>query len=1098
MLRLVTGLAIAALVSDPRAPGAETPSRFTPLVALPNPEIIASAPAFPGGGFEAANILDGRSGGGGRTEYASDSGGVETFIDFAFPSATAIAGFKHIDRRDPATVSSSELIFAGTPDFAAPIARIPVRHANAPGATTLLPFPPITARYIRWKVTGIASYATVGGAEIAFLAPAEPEAAPSRARIEARVLPGLIERDGLRLQPLRATIAYPYAEPCPATLAIDGGTPIPVDLRPDSVEVEALVPAAGAPGATRITLTAIGRQVASCEVARKAPRDWTIYILPHSHNDIGYTHVQTEVERKQWEYLEQAIEIARRTADDPPEARFRWNCEVVWAVESYLAQATPEKEKAFAEAVRKGWLHIDALYANELTGLCRPEELFRLLEPARRISRRYDIPIDAAMVSDVPGYTWGIVPALARSGVRWFSIGTNHVHRIGRAIEAHGDRPFWWVSPSGREKVLCWVAGHGYSWFHPGLLGPIGRARTAAFLEEIDRLEARGFPYDMLPLRYSIGGDNGPPDPELPEFVREWNRTHLSPKLAIATTREFFREFERRYGDTLPKLRGDFTPYWEDGAASSARETALNRAAAERLTQAEAIWSLRDPGRYPADRFRAAWRNVILYDEHTWGAHCSITEPDSPFTRDQWKIKQAFALDADAQSKALLAEALGSDPRPAEGSPAAIDVYNTASWPRTDLVILRREWAPQGMTVRDEGGGSVPSQRLSTGQLAFLASDVPPLGAKRFLLRPGEPAATGEARAEGYEIGNGRVRVSIDGATGGIESLWADGIPSDLVARGGPGLDAYLYIAGREPKDPKTSSGARVIVREKGPLVAAMEIRARAPGCRAFVRGIRVVDGIARVDIVNVLARERIRTPEGVHLGFGFRVPDPTVRIDVPWAVVRPEVDQLAGACRNYFCVGRWVDIANDRFGVTWATIDAPLLEIGGIRVDVPSPFDPNVWVDRIEPSATILSYVMNNYWETNYKADNEGGARFAYSIRPHGGFDAAAASRFGIERSQPLIAVPAPAKAAARGSLLRVIPDEVIVSSIAPSEDGAAWIVRLFNVSDRPARARIEWSAPAPEDVRMSNPFEDEGEPIEGPIEMPGYGIVTLRATRP
>ncbi len=50
---------------------------------------------------------------------------------------------------------------------------------------------------------------------------------------------------------------------------------------------------------------------------------------------------------------------------------------------------------------------------------------------------------------------------------------------------------------------------------------------------------------------------------------------------------------------------------------------------------------------------------MILYDEHTWGAYNSITEPDMPFVKDQWKIKQAFALDADAQSQKLLAGRAG-------------------------------------------------------------------------------------------------------------------------------------------------------------------------------------------------------------------------------------------------------------------------------------------------------------------------------------------------------------------------------------------------------------------------------------------------------
>ena len=38
-------------------------------------------------------------------------------------------------------------------------------------------------------------------------------------------------------------------------------------------------------------------------------RQWTVYLLPHSHNDIGYTHLQPEVERKQWQNIDAALEL---------------------------------------------------------------------------------------------------------------------------------------------------------------------------------------------------------------------------------------------------------------------------------------------------------------------------------------------------------------------------------------------------------------------------------------------------------------------------------------------------------------------------------------------------------------------------------------------------------------------------------------------------------------------------------------------------------------------------------------------------------------------------------------------------------------------
>ena len=174
----------------------------------------------------------------------------------------------------------------------------------------------------------------------------------------------------------------------------------------------------------------------------------------------------------------------------------------------------------------------------------------------------------------------------------------------------------------------------------------------------------------------------------------------------------------------------------------------------------------------------------------------------------------------------------------------------------------------------------------------------------------------------------------------------------------------------------------------------------------------------------------------------------------------------------------------------------APLVELGAITVDVlPSPFAPDNWIRRLELTQTLYSYVMNNYWETNYKASQQGPVTFRYSIMPHGQFDPAAAARFGIERSQPLVAVPVDPDAPVRESLFRVEPESVIVSSLKPSEDGRAWIVRLFNAGQTTARATLSWTDPGPKSVSISSPFEEKGPELSGPIELPGYGIVTLRA---
>ena len=49
----------------------------------------------------------------------------------------------------------------------------------------------------------------------------------------------------------------------------------------------------------------------------KPTRPWVVYLLPHSHVDIGFTHVQTDVEKLQWKHLDEAVALRAR----PPTIR---------------------------------------------------------------------------------------------------------------------------------------------------------------------------------------------------------------------------------------------------------------------------------------------------------------------------------------------------------------------------------------------------------------------------------------------------------------------------------------------------------------------------------------------------------------------------------------------------------------------------------------------------------------------------------------------------------------------------------------------------------------------------------------------------------
>jgi hypothetical protein len=1109
------------------AGGAE-PEMFHRLVSLPAPKIIAAAEAFSGGGWDADNLLKPAVSGGYRQEYASRGKGVQTFVDFDFGQPVRLAAFRHMQRKHPDTIAEALLLFSDAPDFNTVKATVKVKHVDESEAVTFAAFAPVAARYVRWQVTALikGTSPNVGGKGVEFFVAGAAEACPAGVTIQSRTVQVIDRKGDTLVQPFNVTLDSPYAEPIQAVLHVEGLDPKPVELTFGKQAVAYTIASSDAARPLEISLVVgTNKVVTRSETVRPAAKR-TVYVLPHSHTDIGYTAIQTDIEEKQINNLLQGMAEARRTADYPKGSRFIWNVEVLWAADLFM-QRLPEQHCAeLLKAIKSGQVSLNGMYLNELTGLCRPEELVRLFRYATQLGERTGRPVDSAMISDVPGYTWGTVTAMAQAGIRYFSVAPNYFDRIGNILVQWENKPFWWIGPDGQSKVLVWIPFWGYAMSHR--YGKMSRQLVEDFC---DGLEKQDYPYDLAYVRWAGHGDNAVPDPSICDFVRDWNAAHVWPQFVIASTSEAFSAFEKKYGDKLPQVRGDWSPYWEDGAGSSAAETAMNRASSERLRQAETLWALLEPRRYPAKRFEDAWNHVLLYSEHTWGAYCSISQPGSPFATDQWNIKQSYAAAANLQSRQLLNDAaqvkseIGGQrtedrgPRTAvggqrtaageKGKDTFVDVYNTASWMRTEVVRLPRELSEAGSAVADMQGNPVPSQRLTSGELAMLVREMPPFSGRRYLLKKeGKTADVESVKVVGAVIDNGRLRVRLDEQTGGIIELHASGISTNLVdTASGHALNDYLYLLGDDVSKLQRNGPVKITVLDKGPLVASLLVESDAPGCHLLSREIRLTAGGESVELFNRVDKKRLVAKsyyaqdgkESVNFAFPFNVPGGEIRMDVPFGVFRPELDQMPSACKNWLTVGTWADVANQAFGVTWVTLDAPLVQVGGITATLlNSQFNPDVWRKKIEPTQKLYSWAMNNHWGTNYRAYQEEPVVFRFVLRPHlGATEAAAATRFAADTCQPLLAVPGRGPAPDTRPLLSVEPSNVLVSALKPSDDSRALIVRLFNAGTNPADAELTWGRKAPRRLWLSDTGERPGRKLSsrGAVTLPASGLIALRA---
>ncbi|MBT1695520.1 hypothetical protein KK083_01445 [Fulvivirgaceae bacterium PWU4] len=845
-------------------------------------------------------------------------------------------------------------------------------------------------------------------------------------------------------------------------------------------------------------------------------RKWEVYFLPHSHLDIGYTHRHEDVMNLQLRNIDQAVTLAERTKDYPEGSPFKWNIETMWPVSEYLERyKNTAKLEAFKAAVKDGRVALNASIGNILTGLCKQEEITHLFDDAHRVGKDLGVEVRSVMMSDVPGESWGMVTAMAENGMKYFSMAPNYVpyletggSRVGLANKEWGDYPFYWASASGEEKVLCWSTGKGYSFFHDWLTGKLSSSGLDPIWEYLNTLEVKEFPYNFSYLRYTVNGDNGPPDTDMPDVIRKWNEQYEYPKFHIGTTEALFTRFEQAYGDKLPVFKGDFTPYWEDGAASTAEELSLNRYNAERLNQLEILWSITSHGtpdlhsgntgsipvrttHYPSESFYHAWRNVALFSEHTWGASASGPEPDSEFTRALWKQKQAFALNADSITNQIT-NAFNTAVNANERG-QYIQVFNTNLWPRTDVVTFSTPQDLQGKKLVDENNQEVSLQKTGENTWMFMATGVQPLSSKVYRIVTSNTAASKSAFSlEGNTLSNGVISVSADAQTGAITAL-TDNTGFNYAT--GKGLNEYIYT-GRNAASPQYVTRVRSIERlNDGPVSATLRVTADAPGCYSLVRDITVYKGIKRVDLRNVVDKIDNRERESVRFAFPFNISNAETVIDLAFGEIRPEREQLTGANKNFYSVNNGVSISGMRRNILLTTVGTPILEVGGMQgeawmSDTKEFLD---WSRAASSSPTVYSWVMNNSWRTNYKASQSGKVEFRYSIIPLEPYAHEAKQR-GVEIAQPLVAVMSD-NARPYKTLFRVGGNnKIAVSTIHPSKDQKGYLVRLVNLSPQPVQSSLEWDALKPAEVSQCDNEERGVKPASNSFWMKPYGTITWK----
>ncbi|WP_067625132.1 hypothetical protein [Alicyclobacillus acidiphilus] len=782
-------------------------------------------------------------------------------------------------------------------------------------------------------------------------------------------------------------------------------------------------------------------------------RELVLYLIHHSHTDIGYTDRQEKIERYHEDFIRQAItavELAR--SGEREEWRgFKWVCETFWPVERFLIRSTDDWRHRFVEALRRREIELSANYLN-MTELLDDVLTRQLISKAVDFANSIGVRVSCAMTADINGYGWGFSQALVDAGiVNLFSC--VHTHH-GMYPGFRNQTPFWWVTPRG-DKLLVWNGEH----YHLG--NRLGLAPNAITSEAIATAEARveayltqlreqDYEFPFVPIMVSgLFTDNGPPNPAIAALANAWNAEHArNCRIEMTTLSDFFK-IVRRYEAEIPVYRGDWPDWWSDGVASTPRQTQLFRDAQRTRRVLQRLCP--DTRRAPSERLLEADANLAMYSEHTWGYSASVQEPWNPNVQSLLARKEAYAANAHrlvyTELDDLLEQHGECSLRPRLS--ARFRILNAFDESVDSVVSLHfHHWEANALdghvNVIDERDGRSLEYQVgpsSRGMCLYVPVSLGPRDESTLRIVKQPDCASSK---ESLQVLVNRVndlsllsaishsRRELTFTESSIESPYVrlswrpeSGIWSWLDKRSGEELirpdcvhgaftPIYECTRGKDMNEitairsrmgrnrkglPVERSIGRLVASKvivKGPLFVTLELEYKIPGLRYYGVRLTVYRDYPQVDVSIRIHKESVWEPENLYvsLPFGRRREvgqhGGQLWIEKAGAVLQPRIDQIPGSLVDYYCVQEGIAFIlpttvaegtthpNHFIGIAVGVPDTPLIQVGPIEYgDRLLQGHPDLEQDPEH----VYSWVMNNFWETNFKAEVGGFYEFRYHV---------------------------------------------------------------------------------------------------------------------
>lgn len=896
-------------------------------------------------------------------------------------------------------------------------------------------------------------------------------------KIEARQLPALYKTKSGAKQKIEVTVDY-EGKPVTAALAWDGQT------RKEKLEngknlFQLEVDPTTSTKQLQVTLTC-NKEQATTSVTLNPVRHWQMNFVQHTHTDIGYTRSQMEILAEQLRYIDYALDYCDATDNYPEFAKFRWVCETAWAVSEYLKSRPAEQIARLKKRVEEGRIELAAMYLN-FDELPDEQTLAASLYPLKQF-REAGLKTEVAMQNDVNGIGWCFSEYFHDLGIKYVNMGT-HGHRALICF----DKPtvFWWESPSGK-KILTYRAEH----YHTGNFFGIHTNDFALFeqrvLAYLDDIGTKNYPYDILAIQHSgYHTDNSPPSTQACELMKQWNDKYEWPKLRTAISSDFIKEVETKYADKIETIRGAWPDWWTDGFGSGAREAAISRVTHSDVIATQAGLSLAKMlgASLPSnidEQINEINKALLFYDEHTFGFSESVRNPYGKDTWEQRSLKQSYAWEAFRRSGMTGEVAMGllQTYIPKAETPS-IAVFNTLNWSYSGIAkayidhqILPRD---KKYEIVDAKGNVVPAQagasRSDGTYWSIYVTDIPAMGYAQYYIRvKDEPR---EAAIQSTELSQPRVEnnwytIDFNPRKGTISSLYDKELNRQLVtpdAEWQLGEFVYEIIDSRRPMEQyrkpqfirRPPEKIRFEQYEKGAIWDTYRFRGETVAGREpnnLMVEYRVFNVSKKIEIVYSLRKKAITDPEAVYISFPFEVTNGKIYTDVPGGTIEAGVDQIPGSSNDWYTVQNFATARNNELQVVMGSQEIPLMQFGDINTG-------RYTAGAVPQSTNMYSWPMNNYWVTNFNADQMGELQWSYFISSNRDNSVEYATKFAWENRIPLLTRvlskgEKQEKTLQPASLLKIQEQNLLLVNMKPVKDENAVMLQMREIGGKKTKLNI------------------------------------------